>query len=129
MWQDALLTRLRANAGVTALIGTKSYWESAPQSTARPYVTLLDVSESRPQILKGWDLESARVQIDVWANTYKEKQNIMEAVLTALVPGHTTGSHTFQRADIAMGPRDVGGERDGTTPVYRKTADLILHHT
>lgn len=129
MWQDALLTRLRANAGVTALVGTKSYWEMAPQGIARPYVTLLDVTQLRPQILKGYDLEAARVQIDVWADTYKSKQTIMEAVLAALVPGHTTGGHTFQRAEIALGPRDVGGERDGTAPVFRKSADLILHHT
>lgn len=128
-WQGALLARLRANGAVTALISAKSYWEQAPQGTARPYVTLLDVTQLRPQTLTGWDLEAARVQIDVWANTYTSKQAIMEAVLTALVPGHTTEGHVFQRADIALGPRDVAGERDGTTPVYRKSADLILHHT
>jgi hypothetical protein len=27
-----------------------------------------------------------------------------------------------------LGPRDMAGERDGTTPVFRKSADLILHH-
>lgn len=127
-WQGALLARLRANAGVTALISTKSYWEQAPQPTTRPYVTLLDVTELRPQILNGWDLEAARVQIDVWANSYTSKNDIMEAVLAALVPGHTTSGHIFQRADVAMGPRDIAGERDGTTPVFRKTADLIIHH-
>lgn len=107
----------------------KTYWEQAPQNTARPYVTLLDVTQLRPQLLKGWDLEAARVQIDVWANTYAEKQTIMEALLAALVPGGTGNGHTFQRADIAMGPRDVAGERDGSTPIFRKTADLIIHHT
>jgi hypothetical protein len=53
----------------------------------------------------------------------------MDAVLAALVPGHTTSGHTFQRAEVALGPRDVAGERDGTTIVFRKTADLIIHHT
>lgn len=127
-WQGALLSKLRAAGAVTALISTRSYWESAPQGAIRPYVTLFDVTQLRPQILKGWDLEAARVQIDVWADTYTSKNNIMEAVLTALVPGHTTNSHTFQRADVALGPRDISGERDGTTPVFRKTADLIIHH-
>jgi len=128
-WQAALLNKLRANSGVTALISTKSFWEQAPQGTARPYVTLLDVTETRPQLLNGWDLEAARVQIDVWADTYSSKQAIMEAVLAAIVPGHTTQSHTFQRADVVMGPRDIAGERDGTLTVFRKTADLILYHT
>jgi hypothetical protein len=107
----------------------KTYWENAPQGTARPYVTLLDVTENRPQILNDYDLEAARVQIDVWANTYPSKQTIMEAVLAALVPGTTSNGHKFQRADIALGPRDIGGERDGETIIYRKSADLIVHHT
>lgn len=127
-WQSALLAKLRAASGVTSLIGTSSYWEQAPQATARPYVTMLDVTELRPQLMDGWDLEAARVQVDVWANSYASKQAIMEAVLTALVPGGTSNGHIFQRADVALGPRDIAGERDGTTPVYRKTVDLIIHH-
>jgi len=127
-WQGALLARLRAAASVTALVGAKSYWENAPQKTARPYVTLLDVTQLRPQTLKAWDLEAARVQIDVWADTYADKQAIMEAVLAALVPGGTSNGNTFQRADIALGPRDIP-ERDGEVIIFRKSADLIIHHS
>lgn len=127
-WQAALLARLRAAAGVTALVGTKTYWENAPQGTARPYVTLLDVTQFRPQTLNEWDLEGARVQVDVWANTYASKQAIMEAVLAALVPGVTSNGHRFQRADVALGPRDIP-ERDGDTILYRKSADVIIHHS
>lgn len=128
-WLAAFVTRANATAGITtALGGAKVYPENAPQGVARPYVTVLDVTETRPQILNGYDLEAARVQIDVWADTYKSKNTIMEAVLTALVPGGTYSSHIFQRAMIDLGPRDVAGERDGDTIVYRKTADLIIHH-
>lgn len=127
-WQGALLQRLRDDAATTALIGRQSYWEQAPQDTPRPYVTLLDVTQLRPQTLKGWDLEAARVQVDVWADDYAAKNDIMEAVLAALVPGHTTEGHTFQRADIALGPRDMAGERDANAPVFRKNADLMIHH-
>jgi hypothetical protein len=128
-WFAAVVTRANGNAPLTVLLGAnKVYSEQAPQGAARPYVTLLDVTQLRPQTLKGWDLEAARVQIDVWANSYSSKNAIMEAVLTALVPGGTFSGHKFQRADVALGPRDIAGERDGTTPVYRKTADLIIHH-
>lgn len=120
-WQAALLVRAKVGH-------TKTYWEQAPQNTTLPYVTLLDVTQLRPQLLKGWDLEAARVQIDVWADTYSSKQTIMEAVLAALIPGGTGNGHIFQRADVAMGPRDIAGERDGTTPIFRKTADLMIHH-
>jgi hypothetical protein len=127
-WQGALLARLRAASGVTSLISTRSFWENAPQGTSRPYVTLLDVTQLRPQMLNDWDLEAARVQVDVWADTYSSKQSIMEAVLGALVPGATSNGHTFQRAMVDLGPRDIP-ERDGETIIFRKSADLIIHHT
>lgn len=128
-WFAAVVTRANANGTLTSLLGgPKIYAENAPQGAARPYVTLLDVTELRPQTLTGYDLEPARVQVDVWADTYKQKNAIMEAVLNAIVPGGPFSSHNFQRADIDLGPRDVAGERDGDTPIYRKTADLIIHH-
>lgn len=123
-WQGALRARL---VGATS-VGTKVYWENAPQGTALPYVTLLDVTQLRPQHLKGFDLEAARVQIDVWAGKYADKQTIMEAALEALVPSHTGNGHQFQRAMIDLGPRDIP-ERDGETIIYRKSADLIFHHS
>lgn len=128
-WQGAMLARLRAAGAVTALIAAKSYWEEAPQGTELPYVTLLDVSETRGQLLTGWDLPFARVQIDVWALSYASKNAIMEAVLAALVPGGTSNGRTFQRADIALGPRDIGGEREGSMTIYRKSADLVVAYT
>jgi hypothetical protein len=129
-WFAAMLTRANGAAGVTSAIGAanKVYPENAPQNTARPYVTLLDLTAGRPQHLKGFDLEPSRVQVDVWANSYKQKNAIMEALLTALVPGGTFSGHKFQRADVALGPRDLP-ERDGDTIIYRKSADLIIHHT
>lgn len=125
-WQGAMLARLRAAAGVTALVGTRTFWEEAPQDTPLPYVTLLDVGEVRGQLMTGWDLPFARVQIDVWASSYASKNAIMEAVLAALVPASTANGRTFQRAEIALGPRDVAGEREGTTTIFRKSADLVV---
>jgi hypothetical protein len=127
-WQAALLARLRAAVGVTALVGAKTYWEVAPQRIARPYVTLLDLTPFRPQTLQAFDLEPSRIQIDVWADDYTTKNNIMEAVLAVLVPGGTSNGHNFSRADVALGPRDLP-ERDGETIIFRKSADLIIHHS
>src|SRR5690242_12823866 len=114
-WQAAFIAR-----AVAAY--TKTYWVNAPQGVALPYATLLDVTELRPQTLNDFDLEFARVQIDVWALKYSDVQAGMTALIDALVPGNTSNGHTFQRADIALGPRDVGGEREGDTIIYRKTA-------
>jgi hypothetical protein len=121
-WQAAYLARARAGLA-------KTYWVNAPQATVKPYATLLDVTEMRGQTLTDWDLEFARVQIDVWGLTYADVQTAMAALIAALVPGNTSNGHTFQRADIVLGPRDVGGEREGDTIIYRKSADLIVAHS
>ena len=121
-WQAAFIQRAK---GAYA----KTYWVNAPQGTALPYATLNDITELRPQHLGGWDLEFARVQIDVWGYNYAAVQAGMEALIAALVPGDTSNGHTFQRADIALGPRDIGGEREGDTIIYRKSADLIVPHS
>lgn len=132
-WFAALVTRANGNGTLTTLLGgQKVYPENAPQSgttpVRRPYITLLDLTAGRPQHLNGYDLEPSRVQVDVWAETYKQKNAIMEAFLSAVVPGGTFNGHNFQRADIELGPRDIP-ERDGETIIYRKSADLIIHHS
>jgi hypothetical protein len=78
-WQGAFMVRAKAAY-------TKSYWVNAPQTATKPYATFLDVTESRPQILNGYDLEFARVQIDVWGASYADVQAGMETLLAALVP-------------------------------------------
>lgn len=129
-WFAALVTRANGNAALTALIGAnKVFPEQAPQKTSRPYVTLFVPSGVRPQTMNDWDLEETRVQIDVWADSYSQKNAVMEAVLNAIVPGGTFGGHKFQRADVVLAPRDITGETDGTNPVFRKSADLIINHT
>jgi hypothetical protein len=121
-WQAAFMARAKAAY-------TKTYWVNAPQNTTQPYATLNDITERRPQTLTDWDLEFALIQIDVWGLTYADVQTGMKALLDALVPGNTSNGHTFQRGDITLGPRDVGGEREGDTIIYRKSADLMIAHS
>lgn len=120
-WQAAYMVRAKAAY-------TKSFWVNAPQNTVLPYATLLDVTEHLPQHLTDWDLAFARVQIDVWGLIYADVQTGMAALIAALVPANTANGHTFQRADVALGPRDVAGEREGETIIYRKSVDLIVPH-
>lgn len=121
-WQGAFIAR-----AVAAY--TKTYWVNAPQGVALPYVTLLDVTEEEAQTLTDWDLAFARVQVDVWGLTYAQVQTGWAALKAALIAGGTFNGHTFQRAEIVLGPRDIGGEREGDTIIYRKSADLMFPHT
>ncbi len=120
-WQGAWMARAKAAYA-------KTYWVNAPQNTVLPYATMIDVTELLSEHLTGDDLAFARVQIDVWGKSYSEVQTGMAALLAALRPANTGNGHTFQRATVALGPRDIGGEREGDTIIYRKSADLIVPH-
>jgi hypothetical protein len=126
-WQEAFIIRARDAYPQT-------WWVNAPQNAAKPFVTLLDVTELRGQTLNGFDLEFARVQVDAWGFTYADVQAAMAALIGEtgspgpLILGGTFSGRTFQRADIVLGPRDFGGEREGDTIIYRKTADLMIAH-
>lgn len=129
-WFAAFVARANAASTVTTLLGgTKVYPEDAPQDASRPYVTMLGIDDVRPDNINSTGLPFARVQIDVWTDTYGQKNAIMDALIAALQPGGTFNGHTFQRAEIALGPRDIGGEREGERKVYRKQADLVFAHT
>lgn len=127
-WKEALLARVRAAAGVTALVGARSYWEEAPQSAALPYITLNDITQLRPQTLNDWDLRWSRVQINAHALTYASKDAIIEAAVSALVSGGTFNGHIFHRAEIdRIG--DAAPVTDGAMTVRTIQADLLIHHT
>jgi hypothetical protein len=134
-WQAALRARLLAAAPVTALVGQRVYWVERPQKSALPAITLLTVSDGREQHLKGFDgLQSARVQIDVWAENrpgehhgYSKVREVTEAVIAALVPAAEQGSIQFSRSFVDS-LRDLS-ERTETQTIFRSSMDLIVHHT
>lgn len=120
-WREALRAR------ATGLAGGRVYWGDRPQASAMPAVLLTAVSDDRPQTLKDWDLAPARVQVDTYATTAREAWALAETAISTLVPGGTSNGHTFSRADVALGPRDLA-ERVGNTTVFRVSMDLIIHH-
>lgn len=128
-WQAALLARLRAAAGVTALVGQRSYWNEAPQGAVRPYIILSIPSAFREQTLSGFDLPESRVQFSAFTETVAQKFPILEAVIAAVVPGATANGHRFQRGMVELGPMDGPVDRDGTKTVPHGLVDIRFRHT
>ena len=123
--QGALRARILADAGVSALAGTKVTWVTRPQSSTLPAVVLQTISDGRPQHLKGFNaLRDTRVQIDCWAATYDASKQLSEAVIAAAVPQNTSNGIIFNRAMVDA--VDDGGEVVGTAFIYRVRVDLII---
>lgn len=122
--EGALRARIIA-AGTAA--ADRVYWVDRPQTSALPSITLQVVSGDYPQTHEGLQAtRENRVQMDVWATSHLQAQQIMRAVVPALV-GRTVSNGVEFKGTFFEGERD-GLERLETTNVYRRGIDLIVWH-
>ncbi|MFD1556031.1 DUF3168 domain-containing protein [Paraburkholderia silviterrae] len=68
-----------------ALVDGRCYPDVAPQNTPRPYVTYQDVGGQSPNYLSNTvELENARMQVNVWADSRAAARALMRSVIKAL---------------------------------------------
>lgn len=97
--EEAVADKLLATAEVIALVGQRVSQLIVPQGSAFPAIRVQKISEPRAYHLRGkTDLESARVQVDIYAkigpvDAYLAATNIADEVEAALtVEGWSVGS-------------------------------------
>lgn len=119
--EGALRARL-VSAATSA--GSSVYWDDRPQGAALPAVVLTVISDIRPQHLKGFDMNEARVQADVLALSFAGKKALKEAVIAALAPAQSGNGIQFMRAtEISAVPRN---ERTETQFIFRDAIDFLI---
>lgn len=125
--EAALITRLLATAGVTALVSTRINWSRRPQGSALPAVVLHRVSGT-PDVHHGGasGLVVSRVQVDCWAASYGSAKAIARAVQTAITAQSFTQGAT--RFDVILVDSERDDSTDETTPLFRTSLDLMVHH-
>lgn len=132
-WQAALRTLLLADGPLAALVSTRIDWVERPQGKALPAVTLQCIADAHDQNLKGFeDLQPARVQYDVWADSYSDAAAVKNALIAAAVPAHEGNGHIFARAMVDLPPRDLPERLSSGTgqnkAIFRISMDLIHNH-
>ena len=96
-----IVTRLKAVAGVTALVGSgtsaRIYPVRLPQNVTYPAISYFRVSATRESAM-GNDVGnvSARFQIDCWGSTYTSARQVCEAVRAALKRYRGSATVTIQ---------------------------------
>lgn len=127
MMESALRQRLKDDAGVAAIVGTRIDWIERPQRSAFPAVVLQIVSAPRPQHMAGvQSFRQSRVQFDCFATTAKEAAELCEAVIAAILPAATVSATQFLRGFI-NDVRDLGEDTDGGF-VHRRSIDAYIWH-
>jgi hypothetical protein len=125
--ETALRARLKNDAGVSALAGTRIDWSQRPQGSSTPCVVLTTVADNRDQHFQGFaTYRPTRVQIDCYAATKALTVSLREAVISAVVPEATEGGVTFLRSFINT-VLDRGDQTE-TGFVHRELIDLTCWH-
>lgn len=83
--EAALISALKADAGVTALTGDRISIAGGRQGSEYPYVTLQRITTAGAGHLDGAsNLDWPRVQIDVWSPQGLASLNVAEAIRSAI---------------------------------------------
>lgn len=125
--EEALVARLLASAGVSALVGTRIHWIDRPQAEALPAVTLQLVSASRSYTFQGpCGLSGSRVQFDSWGRTYAEAKTLARAIRDEMEPPATQDdiefSASFLDSEQDMPTEDIAGG----VKVHRVSQDFFV---
>jgi hypothetical protein len=124
--EAALIAKLLAASGVTALVSTRINWLRRPQGDGLPCIVLHRI-DGTPDVHHGGysGLVQSRVQVDCWASTYGAAKAIARAVQTAVT------AQTFTQGAVRFDCILIVDERDATfdetTPLFRTSLDLMVH--
>lgn len=126
--EAALIAKLLASAGVSALVGTRVNMGRRPQGEALPALVLHRI-DGTPDVHHGGasGLVVSRVQADCWGSSYGSAKSVARAVEAAITAqGFTQGAVRF---DVILidSERDTNFE-EGPDTVFRTTLDLMVHH-
>lgn len=82
---DALRSIMLADAGLSALVGTRIYPDILPQNPVLPAITIQQLTSDVYDNIQGYSgLEKAYMQIDVWAKTATSRNTVAEALRLAI---------------------------------------------
>jgi hypothetical protein len=126
--EAALLAKLLATAGVTALVSTRINWTRRPQGEALPCIVLHRI-DGTPDYHHGGasGLVESRVQVDCWGASYKTAKGVARAVEAAVT------AQTFTQGAIRFDVILIADERDSTfdekpDTLFRTSLDLMVRH-
>lgn len=93
-FETVLLTTLRENEDLTALVGQKIFALYVPQGTKLPCVVFYRIAGRPANTLSGFSgLEQIHLQIDALATRYAEAKAIAKAIRAALPQQGPWGAH------------------------------------
>lgn len=124
-----LMTRLRANAGLTGFVDQRIRWGLRPRGETLPGLTMQIVAPGRIYHHGGAaSLTNPRVRFKCWGRTEAEAGDVAGALTAAIEATGTTGATAFKGAflesEATLDPETMG---DGTD-VHCVIRDFTVWH-
>ena len=122
--EEAIINRLLATAGVTALVGTRVYPGVRTQGAALPALVFNRISGVRDYtMIEASGQVESRVQIDAWAASYAAAKTLARAVRASLSGIAGTYSGVEVQGVFLDGERD-SFEGEAPDRLYRVSMDF-----
>ena len=126
-----LLTYLKADAGIAAIVDARIFSGMAPEKTAFPYIVFEKISsQGTSEMLAASELANDVYQFDCWAKSDVVRETMTEAIRDAFdgLRGIIMGAATEVRRAIVQGQFDtvdnpVNGKE---VPNYRGVIDVEI---
>lgn len=120
---------LLAQTALTALVEQRINWNTRPQASALPAVTLQVISAVPQNDQCGADLlHESRVQIDVWANTFASVKAVSRAVLAAVSGLSFSHNGTAFEIYVESAVDETEQASTGSATIHRTRIDVLIWH-
>jgi hypothetical protein len=121
--ESALVTRLRAHAGLTAIIGGRVYGDVLPENATIPAIVYQRISTQYSKNAYGRNvgLYRPRFQLAIWATTKAVTIDAGLQIVDAL-DGHRDGTIGMATIEDTLDLYDAGAS------LYRRIVDVFLWH-
>lgn len=117
--EEGIRATLLADAGVSALTGTRVYPRKAPQTPGLPLITMTRVATGRGHDMQGSDgLPNGTIQLACWAVTPLEASSVATAVKGRLEGrAWETWGDVLVESSLCVGERDLDDPDTGRAGV------------
>jgi hypothetical protein len=126
----AVITRLKADTSVAAVVGTRVYRKKLPANPTFPAITVSRLSPIRDGDTNTGRYGHARVQCTAWAETSGPEENLAELIADSLHRCKNTILTAGTSNVYVVSIRDAGGMPDENTeiPLYMEHRDFTVHY-
>ena len=127
---EALVARLKAYTGLTALISLRVFPEELPQGTELPAVTYITISDYKIHTLKGQDvLARPSIQFTALGLTKSTVNAVGEQIKLALSDYQGTLSGlTIQKIELTNDLPNLLTTADGTTKMFAEDLEYEVNY-